>query len=331
MMSRTETPRRVSQGGVNFALMARRHLFPHWSLWVPLLGLAAINMVWVLLEPRFSLSSRSIFMMSLVLIGCPLALLYRHLRGPSFDRLLDALFRMLMVVLFAGLLTQQLNLFNHLSMSLAMPLADGWLNAWDRALGFDWNGYAAMVAAHPWIYSLLAFAYGPFIGIAFAALVVFPVWLGRYERVNEVAFLALTSAFICIGLAALFPAEAAWITIATPETKTLLGEQPGLYWADQFSALRGSGPVVLNLREMQGLATFPSFHACLGLIIMWGSRGHWLTFLVGSIGGLGVLAATPVFGWHYAVDLLAGAMVVAGAILLWQRVAPSGKGEQAGT
>ena len=35
-----------------------------------------------------------------------------------------------------------------------------------------------------------------------------------------------------------------------------------------------------------------------------------------------ILAATPVYGGHYGVDLLGGAAVMAGAILLWRRLGP---------
>lgn len=322
MTSETETVAWGRQPHLDVFKVVKRYLFPHWSLWVPLAGLMAVNLAWILLSPRFSMSLTGWLMVSGVLLGCPAALLYGHLRSHAFDRLLQCLYRALMAALFTAFLTQQLNIFNHLTISLGFPLADGMLIGWDRALGFDWNAYAVMVASHRWLAYTLLFAYGPFIGLAFAALIVLPVWFGRYERVNEVAFLSLFSAFVCIGLAAFFPAEAAWNTIATEQTKALFGEPPGLFWLDQFRALRSGDPVILDLHTMQGLATFPSFHACLGLIIFWCSRGHWLTFLVGSTGGAAVLAATPVFGWHYAVDLLASGVVMAAAILLWRRIAP---------
>ncbi len=322
MTREVETVAWRRQPHLNMLQVARRFLFPHWSLWVPLACLLAVNLTWIFLSPRFSMSWMGWMMVLSVVLGCPAALLYGHLRSHAFDRLLQSLYLMLMATLFTAFLTQQFNLFNHLTMSLGFPLVDGTLNEWDRALGFDWNAYAVMVASNPWIHNTLSFAYGPFIAIAFAALIIVPVWFGRYERVNEVAFLSLASASVCIGLAAFFPAEAAWNTIATTETKAAFGEPLGLFWLDQFRALRSGDPVVLDLRTMQGLATFPSFHACLGLIIFWCSRGHWLTFLVGSTGGAAVLAATPVFGWHYAVDLLASGVVMAAAILLWRRIAP---------
>ena len=44
----------------------------------------------------------------------------------------------------------------------------------------------------------------------------------------------------------------------------------------EVTALRGNGPVQIDLRTMEGLSTFPSYHTCLGLILIWCSRGSWV-------------------------------------------------------
>lgn len=92
-------------------------------------------------------------------------------------------------------------------------------------------------------------------------------------------------------------------------------------WVADLTALRGNGPVQIDLRTMEGLSTFPSYHTCLGLILIWCSRGSWVSALAGWGSGLAVIAATPVFGGHYAADLIAGALVMAGVVPLWQLVA----------
>ena len=323
MTSETEVQQlRPARGLPWLATVAVRELFPHWSLWLALICLMALNLAWIGLDPRLCLAPRSILAMLLVGVGTPLALAYRVRRGRSFDRVLEALFRMLMVALFAGLFTQQVNLFSHLMMTLNLPLVDHGLSAWDDALGFDWNGYIAFIAAQPWSRAVLLFAYSSLIPPATAAILVGAIWTGRYERVDEFAFLVLVSGVVCVGVAGLLPAQDAWNTVASPQTRALLGGQPGLEWVDQFRALRGSDPVVFHFGSMGGLATFPSFHACLAIIIIWCSRGRWWTSLAGTAAGLAILAATPVYGGHYGVDLLGGAAVMAGAILLWRRIGP---------
>ncbi|WP_161957300.1 phosphatase PAP2 family protein [Aestuariivirga litoralis] len=259
--------------------------------------------------------------MSFVFLGTAVALAYRQWRGPCHGRGFDTLFRLLMLAFFAGFLTQQINLFSHLMMTLGLPWADRHLAAWDSALGFDWNGYARLVTAHPWSRRGLLIAYSLAIGPALAMILIIAVWRGRHDRVDEVAFLALASGFICVAVAGLLPAVSAWSSVASPDVLAGLGHLPEV-WLEQVKALRGDGPVSLDLGTMEGIATFPSFHTCLALIIAWCSRGHWSGFLAGSTVGLAILAATPVHGAHYGVDLLGGAAVITGLVLLWPRLAP---------
>ncbi|WP_421694767.1 phosphatase PAP2 family protein [Aestuariivirga sp.] len=297
-----------------------RILCPHWLLWAALIGLYAINMVWVGLSLRLTLSAATALQMAAIFIGTPLILIYWHVREKAFDRPLEVLVRTLMVTLFAGLLTQQVNLFSHLTMSLGLPLADARLTQWDQALGFDWNGYVRLMASEPWSRNLLFFAYYDLLGPAIGVIIVLSIWHARYDRVNEVAFLALFTGIVCVSVAALFPAEGAWKTLASAESRALIGDQWVLGWIHHFHALRGIGPVTFTPANNEGIVGFPSYHSCLGFIIMWCSRGSWLGALAGGISGIGIVLATPIFGEHYLVDVLAGGAVTAGAILLWQRI-----------
>lgn len=301
---------------------AARFLVPHLAMWLGVGSLMVLNLVWLGFDPRLTIAPRSVLVLAVVGVAVPLLLAYRELRSPTADRLLEGLCRMLLVVLFAGLLTQNVNLFSHLMMTLKQPLADARLRGWDEALGFDWNGYVSTLAAWPWSRSVLFFAYGGLVPLAVGMILAGAIWARRQDRVEEVAFLVFVSGLVTVTVAGLFPAEGAWKTLATPETRRLLGGQPGLGWIHQFTALRADAPLELTTGALAGIATFPSFHACLALIIAWCSRGRWFTALPGVAAGIAILAATPVYGEHYGVDLLAGAAVVAGTILLWRLLAP---------
>lgn len=303
-------------------LVAARRLVPHPGLWLAVGGVMALNLGWIGLDLRLALAPNSVLVLAVVILAVPLVLAYRELRGGAADPLFDALCRMLVVVLFAAFLTQNVNLFSHLMMTLKQPLADARLRGWDEALGFDWNAYVAAVAAWPWSRAVLLFAYDRLIPLGVAAILASAVFARRHDRVDEVAFLVLASGLVAVTLAGFFPAEGAWTTLAKDETLRLLGGQPGPGWFPQFAALRSDAPLVLHIGELAGIATFPSFHACLAIIIMWCSRGRWFTALPGLAAGLAILAATPVYGEHYGVDLLGGAVVMACAILLWRRLGP---------
>lgn len=325
MVSGTEAHRREAGEGTRLVRAGLSWLYPHPGFWLALAVLCFVNMGWVLLNPRLSLAPQTLLKMSYVFIGTGLALGYRQWRGPGQGRVFDTLFRLLMLALFAGFLTQQVNLFSHLAMTLGRPWADGHLAAWDHAIGFDWNGYARAVAAQPWSRLGLRVAYSLVIGPALAVILIVAVWRGRHDRVDELAFLALASGFVCVGVAGLLPAVSAWNSVAAPDVRALLGPLPQ-QWLEQVKALRGGGPVSLDLATMEGIATFPSFHTCLALIIAWCSRGHWAGFLSGSAVGVAILAATPVYGEHYGVDLVGGAAVISGLVLLWPRLAPGVRG-----
>lgn len=294
-------------------------LCPAPRLWLVLCLLFCLNMAWVAFDPRLSLSPGSWWAMGVVALGTPLALAWRRYRRNSPDRTRENLLSLLLVALYAGFLTQQVNLFSHLAMSLGMPFADQRLAAWDRALGFDWNAYAHWAGAARWSRAVLFLAYAVAIGPALLAILAGSVWTGRHDRVDEVGFLALASGLVCISVAGLLPAVSAWNSVATASSKELLGPQSGL-WLDQLSALRSAKSVSLDLGSLEGLATFPSFHTCLAVIILWGSRGTWPGFLAGSLVGLAIIASTPLYGSHYGVDVLAGAGLTAGLALMWLRI-----------
>jgi hypothetical protein len=301
---------------------ACRHLTPHWGFWLATLAVAALDGAWLALSPRLRLPPWFPFAVLVFAVTVAAALALRQLRDATFDRWLAAAFRVLMFTSFAVALNFSVQTLNCLLMSLNWPLADPALLAADRALGFDWNAYAMWVGAQEWLRPGLQFAYSNLVYKALPVLVAVFAVLGRDDRIDELAFLSIGAALVCIAIAAMVPAHAAWVTLASPEAVAAYGGIPYPGWLPQFTALRGTAPMVIDPTVMGGLATFPSFHTCLGLILLWCSRGHWLTQAAGAAGGAAVIAATPVFGGHYLVDLLAGSLVMVVLVLVWHQPRP---------
>jgi hypothetical protein len=317
--------RRPALACAGWVTPACRHLTPHWAFWLAMLAVAAVDGAWLTLSSRFSLPP---WFLSAALASAavlPAAIALRHLRDATFDPWLAAAFRVLMFTVFAMALNFSIQTLNCLLMSLNWPLADPALLAADQALGFDWNSYVVWAGSHDWLRQGLQFAYSGMVYKALPVLVAVFAVLRRDDRINELAFLSLGAALVCIAVAAMVPARAAWATLAGPEALATYGGMPYAGWLPQFTALRGTAPMVIDPTAMGGLATFPSFHTCLGLILLWCSRGHWLTLAAGVAGGTAVIAATPVFGGHYLVDLLAGSLVMVALVLLWHRPLRRGK------
>lgn len=301
-----------------WAGLVGRHLTPHWGFWAVIMAVAGVDVLWVASSQRFSFPGWFAAAALLVPVMVMAVLIFRHLRDATFDPLLAGMFRVLMFILFAAAANLSIQTLNCLLMSLGRPLADPVLGAADRALGFDWNAYALWIASQPWLRRGLLLAYSGMVHNIVPLLVGALVFLKRDDRINELAYLSIAAPLACIVIAAWFPAEAAWVTVANERVVAAYRGDPYPEWLSTFNALRGTAPMTIDPTVMGGLATFPSFHTCLGLILLWCCRGHWLTLGAGAAGGLAVIAATPVFGGHYLVDMLAGGALMLVLILVWQ-------------
>jgi PAP2 superfamily len=319
-MSASAKPIRAIGLGAAISDLAR-FAFPHWRLWVVVLALAAVNAVWIGISERLTMEPSWFARIAFLSLAALAMLLLRRFKGASFDWFLHRIWCLLLTVLLGAVLTQNLQVFNHLTMTTAWPMADGLLLSWDRALGFDWLAYGKAMTASTTLTKLLFFAYNQLTmgGLALVALGL--ALLDKRARLIELAGLMTATALVCIVAASFFPARAAMDLLADQELLSRLAIGSGVYHLEQLQALRGTDPLMMRPDVMQGLATFPSFHTCLGLLIIWCSRGNWLSFAPGAFVGATVVAATPIYGGHYLVDLIGGGVVTFASILVWSRCA----------
>ena len=71
----------------------------------------------------------------------------------------------------------------------------------------------------------------------------------------------------------------------------------------------------LSTSQVEGIITFPSFHACLAVLLAHAMRGLGaLSWGMLALNGM-MLFAIPAIGCHYLVDVAAGMMVAGVAIL----------------
>lgn len=197
-------------------------------------------------------------------------------------------------------------------------LWDARLASWDRALGFDWLAYVRLVDAHEWLAAPVRWAYASLI----PQIIVLVLALGftmRLATLRRVLLAAIISGTITILLSTLFPAVGHYVH----DGLTLADFQHINPWAGyahqaDFTALRNGTMASLRISEMQGIITFPSYHAGLATVTLWGfwaSRMAWLRW-PGAAVALATILATPVDGGHYLVDVLAGMAIGIIAIAL---------------
>jgi membrane-associated phospholipid phosphatase len=201
-----------------------------------------------------------------------------------------------------------LRVFNYLLMSTSLPYADSTLASWDRALNLDWQAYFTFVAEHPMLIRLLGLCYT---SLSLLCFIVFCLLFLLKESVRIRYFLNtfIITAVICTIAGFLLPAEGAVVHYlgTSPDTRNF-GETPGVYFLEQLSQIRSGLPIALDIRDLPGLVTFPSFHTAGALAVAASFRGlllFWPAFFYAVL----VIAATPVFGGHYFVDLISGSLI----------------------
>jgi membrane-associated phospholipid phosphatase len=185
------------------------------------------------------------------------------------------------------------------ALSGPFPFRDLWLQSADAALGFDWAAYVAFISR----YSLLA-----------AAL--------------KLAYASLQPQFFLVGAVVALAGQRERLTIYTRAIGVTLAVTLVIFifmparahgagtWITALDYMRSAGPHAISFDDMNGIITFPSFHtqsACLFIWACW--RMPYLRWPV-LILNLALIAATPVDGVHYGVDVLAGVLIAVATIFL---------------
>jgi hypothetical protein len=235
---------------------------------------------------------------TLLLLGANL-LIYRRMRGG------ERAYELARSVLIFIALGTGFTLMSYLGLTLHMRLADRWLAAADQILGFDWTAWYRFVRGHALLNSLLLFAYRSLALQMVITLFALPL-SGMTARNHEFLWASALALLATVVVSALLPAESAWVWYHIDEPIA-----PGP-WRD-FVAVRDGSLTFLDLQQLRGLVTFPSFHASMAVLLAWSARRTRFA-LLSAVLNLLMIAATPTEGGHYLVDALAGIAVAVIAI-----------------
>jgi hypothetical protein len=214
------------------------------------------------------------------------------------------------------LLTAVMTPLTYVAASAALPMQDASLLAIDRALGLDWAAYVGFVDARPGLAALMNCGYAMIRWPIFAIPVVLAA-LGRYRRIEEFTFAFGLALFVTTLISGLVPAIGVYQQIGL-DPATLKHIDPGAY-LDQLRDLPPTRAGILRhleLLNLGGIVTFPSFHAASAVLYTWALWPlRWARPLVLLVNGV-MLAATPLNGGHYFVDVIAGVAIAVSAIVV---------------
>ena len=191
-------------------------------------------------------------------------------------------------------------------LGLRAALIDDLLIKADASLGLDVRSTVEWIADWPVALSVLSFVYQASVPLA----VVSPIALclsSRNETAWKVSACLVGSGLVCSVIAAFLPAIGAFPALnVPPETLARLPAGAGTYHLTTFEALHGGKVRQIDISMLNGVVTFPSFHAAMAMAIA--HSGIYLKRLrsVAMILATLVMISTVPIGGHYYVDVLGG-------------------------
>jgi PAP2 superfamily len=209
---------------------------------------------------------------------------------------------------------------SYVTTSVNLPLMDATLLAYDRALGFDFRSYLSFINERPWLIWILATGYRAIACWVLVIVVILPL-AGYYRRVAEFigAFTLALISTTCIS--AVVPAIGVYgeLGLTVSDFSNIVPQ--GYYDTLRDAPLLRDGTLrSLDLLKLVGVLTFPSFHAVSAVLYAWALWPVRRFRPVNLFCNGAMIAATPVGGGHYLVDVIAGVAVAALSIFVSRRV-----------
>jgi membrane-associated phospholipid phosphatase len=281
--------------------------------WIPIAAMGGVLLIGVALN-GFSFEPVALVIPTAIAVALAL-IAYLHAfakadqADPKLIFSLGAISQLFFVVIIMGPLTYVTGVVN-------WPLQDHSLLAIDRAMGMDPEAIARYVNDHDWLAALLLRSYG-FIKIMLLAVPVALTLTLRLVRLQMFVFAFSIALIITVAISTFIPAVGTWygLNIAPSQFASL---DHSLYTAQlrDILALREGSLRHLEMFKLTGIVSFPSFHAASAVLYMW---ALWPVRFVGGLAAalnLLMIAATPVIGAHYMIDVFGGVALAAISILL---------------
>jgi membrane-associated phospholipid phosphatase len=198
------------------------------------------------------------------------------------------------------------------ALALRGPLMDPWLAASDAALGISVPAIVQWTAQHPLLVSVLRWSYNTLLPQFLAPILLLPIVNDR-PALWEYAWHFLFCSMVVVAGLALFPAAH---TFSYQHFTPLLNVSRLI---EHFARARDGSLTRIDYAQLEGLVSCPSFHLAGGWMVTWAFRRTPLLMPFALL-NIAMAMATVMLGLHYAVDLIATALLIGVSLLLFQRV-----------
>ena len=276
-----------------------------------LLGLAQVGSI--ASDAVFSNTLEPLRFFAMIALAASLSLVFGGTATSRGDAQLGSVFervgQMLGFVALAGGTTLALAVLSYLAARIGFPDQDANFVRADGVLGFHWLDWKAWVDGNPLLRWLLSLAYASYawqIACIFVVLAVLPDRKRSLEAYCAFALAGLGADIV----SGILPAIGAG---------PYLGGTPAV-WTPALALIHAPGAMTVDMKEVEGIVSLPSFHAAIAVIVSWAVRRTWVFgWLVAAINVV-MIVSTLSQGGHYLVDTLAGLALAAATITIAHRV-----------
>ncbi len=185
--------------------------------------------------------------------------------------------------------------FTYDAASLRLPLKDAEFAAIDAAMGFSWPHWSRLIESLRLVADAFTIAYFVLLPEIFLTVIYF-AHIGRNDRNDEFLWTTMVSLIICTILSGFFP--------AVGPCAYFFGDKPR--FIQHLLSVRAGDVKTFSLGHMEGIITWPSFHAVLAVLTPYVHRPPMRTFVPVAAVNVLMLISIPINGCHYLFDLLAG-------------------------
>jgi len=200
--------------------------------------------------------------------------------------------------------------------ALNWPLQDQALLLIDRTMGLDPQSISAFFNDHSGLASYLNVGYGfikwPLLGIPIILTMAL-----RFVRLQQFVLALNIALAVTIVISVFVPAVGTYYGLGLSPLERFPQLDSTNYAAQlrDIVALRAGSLRHLDLLRLTGIVSFPSFHTASAILYVWAvwpvRAFRWAAIALNGW----MIAATPLIGAHYVIDLIGGVAVAAGSVL----------------
>lgn len=214
-----------------------------------------------------------------------------------------------------GFLAAVLTTLSYVLASTNMPLQDSSLISLDQAIGVDWRSLIDDFMRLPSLMVLLNYAYA---SLSYQLALFLPVvFLTGHGRLGSQFVLAWSIALgAAVVISPFTPALGGYLHFQLdPKDFPEVRIWAAWLFVTPVYALRDGSLNVVELRNLDGIITFPSFHAAVAVLMAWAASGIPLLRYPMIFLNLLMLISTIPIGGHYLIDVMAGSLVAVASIV----------------